>query len=166
MTGEDFTLMAGWDHYGQGDAFSALGETTFDIHLNDRVIPCFEEHEVSLLRVLTDRGTEYCGNPERHETELYLAIENIDHSRTQTKSPQTHGIAEGFHKTVLNEFYRVAFRKKVYIAIDDLQGDLNTWMRAYNETRPHQGRWCYGKTPIAIFVDTAQVARDKLLPSA
>ena len=126
------------------------------------MIPFFDEHEVPLLRVLTDRGTEYCGNPERHEYELYLAIENIDHSRTKTKSPQTNGIAERFHKTVLNEFYRVAFRKKIYVLIDD----LDAWMREYNETRPHQGRWCYGKTPMATFVDTAQVARDKRLPAA
>jgi hypothetical protein len=57
--------------------------------LNDQVLPFFEEHGVRLLRVLTDRGTEYCGNPERHEYELYLAVEDIDHSRTKTKSPQT-----------------------------------------------------------------------------
>jgi len=87
--------------------------------LNDRVIPFFDSHEVKLLRMLTDRGSEYCGNPERHEYELYLAIEDIDHSRTKTKSPQTNGICERFHKTVLNEFYRVAFRKKVYRSIAD-----------------------------------------------
>ena len=74
--------------------------------LNDRVIPFFDSHEVKLLRVLTDRGSEYCGNPERHEYELYLAIEDVDHTRTKTKSPQTNGICERFHKTVLNEFYR------------------------------------------------------------
>jgi hypothetical protein len=56
--------------------------------LNDRVLPFFEEHDVKLLRVLTDRGSEFCGNPERHEYELYLAVEDIDHSRTKTKSPQ------------------------------------------------------------------------------
>ena len=50
--------------------------------LNDRVILFFDEQDVPLLRILTDRGTEYCGNPERHEYELYLAVENIDHSRT------------------------------------------------------------------------------------
>ena len=93
--------------------------------LNDRVIPFFDGHEVRLLRMLTDRGSEYCGNPERHEYELYLAIEDIDHSRTKTKSPQTNGICERFHKTVLNEFYRVAFRKKVYRFIDELQADLD-----------------------------------------
>jgi transposase InsO family protein len=57
----------------------------------------------------TDRGTEYCGNPERHEYELYLAVENIDHSRTKTKSPQTNGIVERFHKTALNELPRRVF---------------------------------------------------------
>jgi hypothetical protein len=57
--------------------------------LNDRVVPFFDEKEVKLLRVLTDRGTEYCGNPEHHEYELYLAVEDIGHSRTKTKSPQT-----------------------------------------------------------------------------
>ena len=134
--------------------------------LNDRVIPFFDEHEVPLLRILTDRGTEYCGNPERHEYELYLAVENIDHSRTKTKSPQTNGIVERFPKTVLNEFYRVAFRKKIYGSIDELQRDLDSWMQEYNEIRSHQGRWCYGKTPMATFLDTAHVAREKLLPAA
>src|SRR5262249_16906058 len=78
---------------------------------------------------------------ERHEYELYLAVEDIDHSRTKTKSPQTNGICERFHKTALNEFYRVAFRKKVYRSIDELQADLDAWIQEYNETRPHQGRW-------------------------
>ena len=59
--------------------------------LNDRVLPFFEEHDVKLLRVLTDRGSEYCGNPERHEYELYLAVEDIDHSRrNQEPSNQRH----------------------------------------------------------------------------
>ena len=72
----------------------------------------------------------FCGNPERHEYELYLAVEDVDHSRTKTKSPQTNGICERFHKTVLNEFYRVAFRKKVYRSIDKLQVDLDAWIKA------------------------------------
>ena len=82
--------------------------------LNDRVIPFYEEHDIPLQRVLTDRGTEYCGTHDRHEYELYLAVENIDHTRTKAKSPQTNGIVERFHKTMLDEFYRVAFRKKLY----------------------------------------------------
>ena len=92
--------------------------------LNDRVLPFFDEHGIPLCRALTDRGSEYCGNPERHEYELYLAIEDIDHSRTKTKSPQTNGICERFHKTMLDEFYRVAFRKKLYRSLAELQADL------------------------------------------
>ena len=114
-----------------------------------RVVPFVDEQEVKLSRVLTDRGTEYCGNPEHHEYELYLGVEDIDHSRTKTKSPQTNGIAEHFRKTVLNEFYRIAFRKKLYASIGELQDDLDLWIKSYNEERPHQGRWCFGKTPMA-----------------
>jgi transposase InsO family protein len=131
--------------------------------LNDRVIPFFDEHGIPLQRVLTDRGTEYCGNPERHEYELYLAVENIDHTRTKTKSPQTNGICERFHKTILNEFYRVAFRKKLYRSIEELQADLDRWMEEYNEARPHQGRWCYGKTPMQTFRDSIDLAKEKMI---
>ena len=85
-----------------------------------------------MQRVLTDRGTEYCGTHDRHEYELYLAVENIDHTRTKTKSPQTNGIVERFHKTLLDEFYRIAFRKTVYDAIGELQADLDLWIDEYN----------------------------------
>lgn len=131
--------------------------------LNDRVVPFFEEHGIPLCRVLTDRGTEYCGQPDRHEYELYLAVENIDHTRTKTKHPQTNGICERFNKTVLNEFYRVAFRKKLYATLAELQADLDGWLREYNEQRTHQGRWCYGKTPLQTFLDSVPLAKEKML---
>lgn len=131
--------------------------------LNDRVLPFFEHHEIPLTRVLTDRGTEYCGAPDRHEYELYLAVENIDHTRTKTRHPQTNGICERFHKTMLQEFYRVAFRKKLYRTLDEIQADLDRWMEEYNEHRPHQGRWCYGKTPLQTFVDGVPLAKEKML---
>jgi len=130
--------------------------------LNDRVVPFFEAHEVRLSRVLTDRGTEYCGT-DSHEYELYLAVEDIDHTRTKVKSPQTNGICERFHKTVLNEFYRVAFRKKIYSTLDVLQADLDRWLKLYNEQRPHQGRWCYGKTPTQTFIDSIPLAKEKMI---
>lgn len=111
---------------------------------------------------LTDRGTEYCGT-DSHEYELYLAVEDIDHTRTKAKSPQTNGICERFHKTVLNEFYRVTFRKKIYKTLDELQVDLDAWLKLYNEDRPHQGRWCYGKTPMQTFIDSIPLAKEKML---
>jgi transposase InsO family protein len=130
---------------------------------NDRVLPLFEQYEIPLNRVLTDRGTEYCGAPDRHEYELYLAVENIDHTRTKTRRPQTNGICERFHKTMLNEFYRVAFRKKIYRTLEELQADLETWGREYNEHRPHQGRWCYGKTPSHTLLDSVPLAKENML---
>jgi len=131
--------------------------------LNDCVVPFYDEHGIPLSRVLTDRGTEFCGRPEHHEYELYLAVENIDHTRTKTKSPQTNGICERFHRTVLDEFYRVAFRKKIYRTIDELQADLDAWLQSYNEARPHQGRWCFGKTPLQTFCDSLTLAKEKLM---
>jgi transposase InsO family protein len=122
------------------------------------------EHGIPLQRVLTDRGTEYCGTHDRHEYELYLAVEDIDHTRTKAKSPQTNGIVERFHKTMLDEFYRIAFRKKIYATIDDLQADLDPWMREFNEARPHQGKWCFGKTPLQTFLDALPLAKEKSLP--
>ncbi len=97
------------------------------------MIPFFDEHVLRIDRVLTDRGTGYCGAHDRHEYELTLAVEDIDHTRTRTKSPQTNGVCERFHKTMLDAFYRVAFRKKVYRSIEDLQADPDEWTRHDNE---------------------------------
>lgn len=131
--------------------------------LNDRVCPFFDEQDVPLLRVLTDRGTEYCGNREQHEYQLYLALEDIDHTKTKAKSPQTNGICERFHKTILEEFYQIAFRKKIYATLEELQADLDDWIRYYNEDRPHSGRYCYGKTPRQTFQDSLELVQEKML---
>jgi hypothetical protein len=129
--------------------------------LNDRILPFFEEQDVPLLRILTDRGTEYCGQREHHEYQLYLAVENIDHSRTKTKHPQTNGICERFHKTIQDEFYSVAFRKKLYSSLEHLQADLDSWLEEYNEHRPHSGKYCFGKTPMQTFLDSRHLAHEK-----
>ncbi len=131
--------------------------------LNDRVLPFFEEQGISLLRILTDRGSEYCGNREYHEYELYLQVEGIEHTKTKTKSPQTNGICERFQRTVLNEFYQVAFRTKVYSSVEELQVDLDTWLSEYNDKRPHSGKYCYGKTPMQTFVDAIPMTREKMI---
>lgn len=131
--------------------------------LNDKVIPFYEQHQLRLLRILTDRGTEYCGGREQHEYQLYLAIEDIDHSKTKAKSPQTNGICERFHRTIEDEFYKVAFRKKIYRTIAELQQDLDRWMLDYNHNRPHTGKYCLGKTPMQTFLESIPLAKEKLL---
>jgi hypothetical protein len=127
----------------------------------------FSRSESYDIKTLVEKRSRELGlsrqdvNPERHEYELYLAVEDIDHSRTKTKSPQTNGICE--RKTVLNEFYRVAFRTKVYRSIDELQADLDAWITEYDETRPHQGRWCFGKTPMQTFLDAMPMTKEKMI---
>eukprot|EP01037_Dinobryon_pediforme_P028268 gene28268-31463_t len=131
--------------------------------LNDKVVPFYEQHDLRLLRILTDRGTEYCGAREQHEFQLYLAIEDIDHTKTKAKSPQTNGICERFHRTIQDEFYAIAFRKKIYRSIAELQADLDRWMYNYNNERTHSGKYCFGKTPMQTLIDSIPLAQEKLL---
>jgi hypothetical protein len=131
--------------------------------LNDRVVPFFEEHDLTLQRILTDRGMEYCGTPETHEYQLFLAINDIDHTRTKAYSPQTNGICERFHKTILNEFYQIAFRKKIFRSLDELQNDLDLWIKHYNEERTHQGKHCNGRTPLQTFLDGLSIAKELVI---
>lgn len=91
--------------------------------LNDRVLPFYASEDLPVLRVLTDRGTEYCGKVEQHAYQLYLASNEIEHTGTKARHPQTNGISERFHKTILQEFYQTALRRKIYSGIDDLQSD-------------------------------------------
>lgn len=148
-------------------AFAKLYETKHAITsadiLNDRVLPFFEVHQIPLLRILTDRGTEYKGKPEHHEYELYLAIEGIEHSKTQVRHPQTNGICERLQRTMQEEFYAVAFRKKLYNSLAALQDDLDQWMEYYNNQRSHSGKYCFGKTPMETFNESITLARQKML---
>ena len=131
--------------------------------LNDRVIPMYDQYSIPLMRILTDRGTEYCGAREHHEFQLYLAIEDIDHTKTKAKSPQTNGICERFHRTMQDEFYATAFRKKIYNTMEELQTDLDVWLEYYNNERTHSGKHCYGKTPMQTWNDSILLAKEKLL---
>jgi hypothetical protein len=97
--------------------------------LNDRVVPFYDQHEVRRCRVLTDRGTESCGHPEHHEY-VYLAVEDVNHTRTTTKNPQTER-RRALPQDDAERVYRVAFRKKIYASIAELQGVLDAWIRSY-----------------------------------
>lgn len=130
--------------------------------LNDRVLPFFAEQGMGVIRILTDRGTEYCGKPEHHDYQLYLALNDIEHSKTKANHPQTNGICERFHKTILQEFYQVTFRRKIYQSIEELQHDLDDWIVYYNNTRTHQGKMCCGRTPMQTLIDAKEVWDDKI----
>ena len=129
--------------------------------LNDRVVPMYEEMGIRLQRILTDRGTEYCGRKDEHAFQLFLALEDIDHTRTKAKSPQTNGICERFHRTIQEEFYAIVFRKKIYHSLEELQKDLDDWIDWYNKERTHSGKFCFGKTPWQTLEDSKQLALEK-----
>lgn len=133
--------------------------------LNDRVLPFYEMHGLPILRILTDRGTEYCGKVEHHDYQLYLAVNGIEHTKTKVRHPQTNGITERFHKTVLQEFYQVAFRKKVYTSLEELQKDLDLWLHEYNNVRTHQGKKCCGRTPMATMEEGKLIWSEKSFSS-
>jgi len=120
--------------------------------LNDRILPFFEEHSMGVIRMLTDRGTESCGKPETHDYQLYPALNDIEHTKNKPRHSQTNGICEHFHKTILQEFYQVAFRKKLYLSLEELQTDLDAWLTYYNSERTHQGKMCCGRTPLQTLI--------------
>lgn len=131
--------------------------------LNDRVLPFYESQNLPVLRILTDRGTEYCGKAEQHDYQLYLAINDIEHTKTKARHPQTNGICERFHKTILQEFYQVTFRKKVYTSLEALQADLDQWLEEYNHRRTHQGKMCCGRTPMETLIDGKLIWKEKAI---
>lgn len=130
--------------------------------LNDRVLPFFTSLEMGIIRMLTDRGTEYCGKVEQHDYELYLGVNGIEHTKTKARHPQTNGICERFQKTVLYEFYQVAFRRKLYHSLDELQTDLDAWIDEFNNDRTHQGKMCCGRTPMQTLLEGKQLWKEKV----
>lgn len=130
--------------------------------LNDKVLPLFESHNMSIIRMLTDRGTEYCGKVDKHDYQLFLAINDIEHTKTKAASPQTNGICERFHRTILNEFYQVTFRKKIYSSLEEFQQDLDDWLYYYNYQRTHQGKMCCGRTPMNTLLDGKKIWMEKV----
>ena len=130
--------------------------------LNDRVLPFFEEQGMGIIRILTDRGTEFCGKAETHDYQPYLALNEIEHTKTKANHPQTNGICERFHKTILQEFYQVAFRRRLYLTLDELQADLDVWLAHYNGERTHQGKMCCGRTPLQTLIAGKEAWQEKV----
>lgn len=130
--------------------------------LNDKVLPFFDEHRISVLRMLTDRGAEYCGRKDAHPYQLYLALNEMEHTRTKARHPQTNGACEKLNQTIEREFYAVAFRKKLYSSLDELQSDLDDFMKNYNYERTNQGKRCKGRTPYETFIQGVEKYKEKV----
>ncbi|WP_454289733.1 IS481 family transposase [Rhizobium arsenicireducens] len=121
--------------------------------LNNDVIPTFEAHDARIETVLSDNGREFCGRPDQHPYELFLQLEEIEHRTTKVRRPQSNGIVERFHRTVLDEHFRVEGRRTWFETIEEMQVVLDDWLVSYNTKRPHQGRNMAGRTPRQAFID-------------
>ena len=157
------TVIDTYSSVGFAKLYTAKVPVTAADILNDQVLPFFEDHHIPVMTVLTDRGTEFCGRLDKHPYELYLQLNDIEHRKTKVKSPQTNGICERFHQTVLNEFYRITFRKKLYSDLEALQKDLDEYIHLYNYERTHQGKRCKGRTPIETFIEGKEIYNKKNL---
>jgi len=138
---------------GFAKAYTEKTSLTAADFLNDRILPFFDDHGIKVLRVLTDNGTEYCGRPEVHPYKLFLHLNDIEHTRIKVRHPQTNGAVERLNQTIQEEFYRVAFRRKYYRSLEEIQADLDVFMSWYNNERTNQGRYCQGRTPMQTFID-------------
>jgi len=121
--------------------------------LNDKVLPFFDENATRLIRTITDRGTEYCGIRDEHPYQLFLYLNGVEHTKTKARHPQTNGCTERFNQTCLDEFYKIAFRKRLYSTLEEIQTDLDEFIRDYNTNRTNQGKYCQGRTPMQTFND-------------
>jgi len=157
------TYVDTWSKVAHAKLYATKTPITAADILNDKVLPFMEENDLPVLRILTDRGTEYCGRVETHDYQLYLALNQIDHTKTKVKSPQTNGICERFHRTILDEFYRITFRKNLYKTMEQLQKELDIWLEYYNTERTHQGKICKGRTPMQTLIDGKQVWQKKFI---
>lgn len=133
--------------------------------LNDKVLPFFDEHRIAVLRVLTDRGPEYSGRADAHPYQLFLGLNDIAYSRTKARHPQTNGSCEKLNQTIEREFYAIAFRKKLYSSMEELQEDLDVFMESYNKDRTNQGKRCKGRTPYETFIEGVELYRQKVYES-
>jgi transposase InsO family protein len=119
--------------------------------MNNDVLPFFEKHHIEIHTVLSDNGREFCGRPDRHPYELFLQLEGIDHRNTKVHRPQSNGFIERFHRTLLDEHFRIQGRVKFYESLGEMQKDLDIYLKRYNLERTHQGRNMNKSTPYQVF---------------
>jgi len=131
--------------------------------LNNDVLPFFEEHQSQIETILSDNGREFCGREDRHPYELFLQLEGINHRKTKVRRPQSNGFIERFHRTILDEHFRVMGRKKFYESVEEMQKDLDAYLVQYNQKRPHQGRLMNGRVPYQMFKQGLSKNRKKNL---
>lgn len=146
------TVIDCYSRYAWGKLHTTKMPVTAVQTLNNIVLPFFDEHDIVVENVLTDNGREYCGRKDKHPFELFLQMEGIEHRTTKVRRPQSNGFVERLHRTLLDEHFRIKGREKFYESLDEMQKDLNEFLKFYNTKRTHQGRNMNGSTPEKMFL--------------
>lgn len=136
--------------------------------VHNDVLPFYKKHSLKVENILTDNGTEFKGT-DLHPYEVYLELNDVRHRTSRVRRPQTNGFIERFNRTVLDEFFRVAFRQKLYESVEALQADLDKWLAFYNTERPHQGYRNMGRKPVETinkFVQETKAGASVAAPAA
>jgi len=128
--------------------------------LHNEALPFYAERGLKVEHLLTDNGREFCGS-ESHPYRIYLQLNEIEHRTSKVRRPQTNGFVERFNRTALDEFFREAFRNKLYESVEVLQRDLDEWLHYYNRERPHQGYRNMGRRPIERIEDYLETVREE-----
>ncbi len=140
-----------YSRYAWGRLYTSKLPVTAVHTLNEDVLPFFEAYQAKVVNILSDNGREFCGRMDSHPYELFLQLEGIKHRKTQVRRPQSNGFIERFHKTLLDEHFRIQGRSKWYESVEQMQADLDAYMAIYNGQRPHQGRGMEGRVPLTVF---------------
>ena len=156
--------------YGFATLHTSKRPETAALILHNEVLPFYVERGIKVGAVLTDNGREFCGT-DAHPFELYLALNDIEHRKTRVRRPQTNGFVERFHRTVLDEFFRVSMRDTAFDRLDDLQARLDAWLVHYNHERPHRGYRNMGRRPWEPIVgvvdeEAKRTASSRITPGA
>ena len=131
--------------------------------LNNEVLPFFDSHGAFIKTILSDNGREYCGRPDKHPYELFLQLEGIEHRNTKVRRPQSNGFIERFHRTILDEHFRIMGRTKFYESIEEMQKDLDEYLKTYNQKRAHQGLNMNGRIPEQVFKEGLSKNKEVLI---
>lgn len=129
---------------------SAVSACDFMMHVYNTSL------DVPIQSVLTDNGLEFTTHHQskNHSFERLLQELKINHRLTKVRHPWTNGACERLNRTLLEEFYQVAFRTNIYHSVQQLNDDLNRFMEFYNCQRTHQGKRTQGKVPAELYLLT------------
>ena len=127
---------------------SALSACDFMIHVHNN------SQDIPIESVLTDNGLEFTTHhaSKNHSFERLLSELNVRHRLTKVRHPWTNGACERLNRTILEEFYQLAFRTRIYETFEQLNDDLQKYLRIYNYQRTHQGKRTNCRVPAELYL--------------